>query len=110
MFIPGQVESWIILYDLGGMGITDIPMGTLKEVLGTISANYGGRLYKMFTVNAPSLVSISWKAVSTFLDPITVDKVTISKTNTDKKLFDIVSPSQIEEKYGGKQPNRKQYL
>lgn len=22
MFLPGQVESWVIIYDLGGMGVT----------------------------------------------------------------------------------------
>lgn len=22
MFIPGQVENWVIIYDLGGMGVT----------------------------------------------------------------------------------------
>ena len=30
MFIPGQVESWIIIYDLGGMGITEMPMSAIK--------------------------------------------------------------------------------
>ena len=78
------------------MGITDLPMSTLKEIIGVISANYGGRLYKLFAVNAPGTIYFSWKAVSAFLDPVTVDKVTISKTNTDKKLWDICKPTQIE--------------
>ena len=92
------------------MGITDIPMSLLKEVLGIISSNYGGKLYKLFVVNAPTMVSFSWKAVSAFLDPVTVDKVTISKSNTDKKFWDVCKPSQIEEKFGGKQPNRTDFL
>lgn len=78
------------------MGVTELPMSTIKEVLQVISANYGGRLYKLFVVNAPSTIYFSWKAVSAFLDPVTVDKVSISKTNTDKKLWEICRPSQIE--------------
>lgn len=33
-----------------------------------MSLNYGGRLYKMFTVNAPGTVWFGWKAVSAFMD------------------------------------------
>lgn len=82
MFIPGQVQSWNLIYDLAGIGISDIPLTALKDVLGRISLNYGGRLNKLWIVNAPSGVSTTWKIVSTFLDPVTVDKIKISKTNT----------------------------
>ena len=78
------------------MGITELPMGTLKDMIGVISANYGGRLYKLFTVNAPGTIYFSWQAFKGFLDPVTVDKITIAKTNTDKKLWDLCKPSQIE--------------
>jgi hypothetical protein len=47
-----------------------------------MSLNYGGKLNKMFTVNAPGTIWFVWKAVSAFLDPVTVDKIKISKTNT----------------------------
>lgn len=72
MFIPGQVESWVIIYDLGGMGITEMPMSAIKECTAKMSLNYGGRLNKMFTVNAPGTIWFAWKAVSAFLDPVTV--------------------------------------
>ena len=89
------MENWITIYDLGGLGITEIPMGTLKQVLGTISQNYGGRLFKLFMLNAPSSVWFSWKVVSAFLDPVTVDKITISKSGTDEKIFKFCKPSQV---------------
>ncbi len=78
------------------MGITDLPMGTLKDMIGVISANYGGRLYKLFVVNAPGTIYFSWQAVKGFLDPVTVEKITIAKNHTDKKLWDICKPNQIE--------------
>lgn len=71
-FIPGQVESWNIIYDLGNMGITEIPSNILKNMIGKMSQNYGGRLFKLWVVNAPMTVSIGWKVVSTFMDKVTV--------------------------------------
>ncbi len=87
VLIPGQVESWNLIYDLGGMGLSEIPTTLLKNVLSKISLNYGGRLFKLWIVNAPSSVSMSWKIVSAFLDDITVNKVKIVKKNTDKSIF-----------------------
>lgn len=109
MFIPGQVENWTVIYDLGGMGITDIPISAIKGTTQKMSQNYGGRLYKMFVVNAPGTIYFTWKMVSAFLDPVTVDKIKISKTNYEKSMYDCMDPSQFEEKYGGKQPNRKEF-
>jgi hypothetical protein len=69
------------------MGLSDIPTTTLKNVLQKISLNYGGRLFKLWIVNAPSSISMSWKIVSAFLDDTTVNKVKIVKKNTDKSMF-----------------------
>jgi hypothetical protein len=60
-----------------------------------MSVNYGGKLYKMFTVNAPGTIWFGWKAVSAFLDAVTVDKIKISKTNTDKSMWEVCDPSQV---------------
>lgn len=109
MFIPGQVENWVVIYDLGGMGITDIPISAIKGSTQKMSQNYGGRLYKMFVVNAPGTIYFTWKMVSAFLDPVTVEKIKISKTNSDKSMYDCMDPSQFEQKYGGKQPNRTEF-
>jgi hypothetical protein len=57
-------------------------MAAIKATTAKMSSNYGGRLYKMFVVNAPGTIWFGWKAVSAFLDPVTVDKIKISKTNT----------------------------
>jgi hypothetical protein len=43
----------------------------------TISNNYGGRLFRLYIVNAPSTVSFIWKMASTVLDDVTVDKIKI---------------------------------
>ena len=56
MFLPGQVENWVVIYNLGGMGLTEIPITSIKTTTNKMSANYGGRLFKMFTVNAPGTI------------------------------------------------------
>jgi hypothetical protein len=96
MFIPGQVECWNIIYDLGGMGLTDVPVNSLKNVVQTISANYGGRLYKLWLLNAPGSIYFSWKVFKNFLDPITVDKINIVKKNTDESLWKLFHKDQVE--------------
>ena len=82
MFIPGQVENWVIIYDLGGMGVTEIPISAIKSTTAKMGSNYGGRLFKMFTVNAPGTIYFTWKMISAFLDPVTVKKIKISKNST----------------------------
>lgn len=72
VFLPGQVESWVIIYDLAGMGVTEIPTGTLKSVITKLSAHYGGRLFKLWIVNAPMTITFSWKLVTPFMDKVTV--------------------------------------
>lgn len=72
MLIPGQVESWSIIYDLSELGLTDLPLTTMKKMLAKISLNYGGKLCKLWIVNAPKGISTTWKIVSTFLDDVTV--------------------------------------
>ena len=84
-------------------------MSTIKSTTSKMGANYGGRLFKMFTVNAPGTIYFTWKVISAFLDEVTVEKIKISKEKTEKSLFDNIDPSQVEEKYGGKQPNRTQF-
>ena len=109
MFLPGQIESWNIIYDLGNMGVTEIPSNILKTMISKMSQNYGGRLFKLWVVNAPMTISIGWKVVSAFMDQTTVDKIKISKKNTEKDIFALCDPSQVEKKYGGTQPDRTSY-
>lgn len=78
MFLPGQVESWVTIYDLGNTGLSDIPMSAMKKVAGDLSTNYSGRLSKMFVVNAPSSVVFIWKMVQGFLSDTTTNKIKLS--------------------------------
>ena len=91
------------------MGLTDIPVNALKGAIQQISANYGGRLYKLWMLNSPGTIYFSWKVVKNFLDPVTVDKIHIIKKNTDDHLWKLYDKNQIEQKYGGTQPNKTSF-
>jgi hypothetical protein len=91
------------------MGITEIPMGVIKSMTQKMSANYGGRLYRLWFVNAPMTISVSWKLVSAFLDQVTVDKIKISRSSTNDDMWTLCDHSQVEKKYGGTQADRTSY-
>lgn len=91
------------------MGITDLPINSLKSILQTISDNYNGRLFKLWIVNAPGTIYFSWKVVKNFLHQVTVDKITIAKKGTDDSLWKHIDKSQIEVKYGGTMPDKTSF-
>lgn len=109
MFLPGQVEHWNIIYDLDGMGLTDVPIGSLKSAVQQIGQNYGGRLYKMWLLNCPGNIYFSWKIVKNFLSQVTVDKISMERKSTDESLWKYYDKSQIEKKYGGTQPDKTSF-
>ncbi len=78
------------------MGITEIPTGTLKAIVQKMSLNYGGRLFRLWIVNAPMTITFTWKIVSAFLDKVTVDKIKISKSSTEKDIWSLCDKSQVE--------------
>jgi len=60
-----------------------------------MSSNYGGKLHRLWVVNAPLTISISWKVISAFLQQTTVDKIKISKSSGDKDMWNNCDKSQI---------------
>jgi hypothetical protein len=75
----------------------------VKKVSTVISSNYGGRLFKMYVVNAPTTIWFGWKMCSAVLDQVTVDKITIKTDNKIPEIFQYCDKSQVEVKYSGTQ-------
>jgi len=105
MMIPGQVENWVTISDMGKMGLTDLPTGQLKRIIEVLQDNYKCRLGFNVVVNAPTSVNMIWAVVKRFMDKDTVEKISITGKSTDALLHRHFHPSQIEEKYGGSAPN-----
>ena len=73
-----------------------MPIGAIKTISAKMTLNFSGRLGKLYMVNAPSSIWLAWKTVSAFLDPVTVEKIKISKSNSDKSMWEICDKSQVE--------------
>jgi CRAL/TRIO domain len=109
MMLPGQVENWMVLSDLGKMGLGNISISSLKQVLSMLQINYKGRLGNNFIINPPKSLWILWSGIKPFLDEMTIEKIKISKTSTSQDMLGMFNPNQVEEKYGGKAKNLINY-
>lgn len=105
MMLPGQIETWVSITDMGKMGLSDLPISQLRKVIEVLQNNYKCRLGRNFVVNAPTSVNVVWTIVKKFLDKDTVEKMSITGKSFDPALLQNFHPSQIEEKYGGQAPN-----
>ena len=107
MLKPGHVENMINIQDLGGQGIMGMPHSKIKSLLGVIAGQYKGKAARVFALNSPTSFSVLWQVVRYFIDPNTARKVQIISKNTCPELLELVSPNQLEQKYGGTAPNRE---
>lgn len=62
----------------------------------------------MYILNAISSFNLIFKAVSWFLPATTLQKVQVTSSPTNDIVFSLIAGEQLEEKFGGKVPNRKE--
>ncbi|CAK88930.1 unnamed protein product (macronuclear) [Paramecium tetraurelia] len=103
--LPGQIENWVVVMDLGGLGITSLPRQQLQRVLDYLQNNYRSRMHKCYVINCPSTITFSWNIVKGFLEEITVRKISFEKSSIPTGLFEHCHKSQVEQKYGGVSSN-----
>lgn len=96
--------------DVEGFSLFSLPLGVIyslikggKKLLNHLETHYRGRLYRLYMVNSPSTLWLSWKIVKQFLEDSTVEKVDIVSGNDIKKLYLHTHRSQLEKRFGGTQ-------
>jgi len=109
LLLPGQVENWVFITDLKGLGLASIPFKPIKKLLGYLQHNYRGRLTVMYIINAPTTVYIPWQMAKKFLEEVTVKKIQFYKTQIPEPLFEHTNREQVEKKYGGTAPDLKTF-
>ncbi|CAD8156730.1 unnamed protein product [Paramecium pentaurelia] len=97
--LPGQIENWIVIMDLGGLGIMGLPKQDLYRIMNYLSSNYRSRMHKCYVINCNKALSITWAMIKTFLEDITVYKILFESCPIS--LLQYANPSQLEKKYGG---------
>ena len=51
ILLPGQIESWNIIFDLNNFGIFEMPLSKIQDVAVYLIKNYKCRLFKCFVVS-----------------------------------------------------------
>jgi hypothetical protein len=101
ILIPGQIENWIVFVDFEDVGISDI--GDFKKILSTLSKQRG-RVFKNYFVNIGGFIKMSVNAVVKMFSSV-ARKMVILGHNELKKAQEIISPENLEKKYGGLGPD-----
>ena len=101
LLIPGQIENWIIFVDLDEVGFTDL--GDFQKIISTLSKRRG-RVFKNIFVNIGSFLKFSLKAIIKMVSSV-AKKSIILGANELNKVMELISPDNLEQKYGGNAPN-----
>jgi hypothetical protein len=101
LLIPGQIENWIIFVDFDGVGFTDL--GDFQKIITTLSKRRG-RVFKNFFVNIGSFLKFSLKTIIKMVSSV-AKKTVILGNNELNKVMQLISPDNLEQKYGGNAPN-----
>ncbi|KAL4493052.1 hypothetical protein ABPG72_003137 [Tetrahymena utriculariae] len=101
MMLPGQIENWVVILDLGNIGLSSLPISGLKQIMGYLSSNYRSRMFATYVVNTPSSIFIPYKIIKGFLEEATIKKISFYSNGNPKPLFTHCHKSQIESTYNG---------
>jgi hypothetical protein len=105
MMVPGHIESWFIIMDFDGIGLTQLPVSELKGMVGSLQRNFRGRMFRNVIVNSHWLVSGLWSTVKGWLDPFVQQKILMpSSAQTKETILQYVDPGCLEVQYGGTLP------
>ena len=104
MLIPGQIENWIMFINLEGTSLFSMP-DSMKKLVKTLSDYFIARLYKSIILGMNKILQFIFKIMCNFLEEVTVKKFVILKDSEDPKLFQDISPVNLEERFGGQAEN-----
>ena len=105
-FLPGQIENWNLICDVGKSSILFIPK-EFNKLLNILQSNYRCRLYKMYILNVSLFIKVLWKTINIMFDPTTQRKIKLLQEDSDieQELFKYINKTQIEKRFGGTADN-----
>lgn len=108
MLIPGQVENWVIICDFGKVSLLS-PPSEFQSFMSVLQSNYRCRLYCIYLIGVGTFVRILFNMIKGFLDATTQRKIRLVKSKAFEEIFEIINPSQVEKRFGGKAENVENY-
>ena len=102
LLVPGQIENWITIIDFKGAGASDI--SDFKKLITTLNS-YRGRVFRNFFINVEGFLKIAVKAAINMFGSSSAKKLKILGSDELNEMQKIISPSNIQKKYGGNAPD-----
>jgi len=102
MAIPGRVENVVIIMDLKGLSISQIPLSSLQEVANVLTQQHASRVWKFYICN----MSMIQRGLATVVQAFMTDrqKKKIMFVKNVKDLLQDIAPHQLEADLGGTRP------
>ena len=110
IFIPGQIENWIMIVDVQGMSIFKPPL-KLFTIFKFLQTKYCCRLKALYIVGINYILRCAWALIKHVVDERTAKKFNFFSGKKDlmEIILKDVHPSQLEEKYGGTCENKEKF-
>ena len=102
LLIPGQIENWVVLIDFKGAGVSDV--SDFKKIISILNS-YRGRVFRNYFINISGFLKIAVKAAINIFGKNSAKKVRILDDDELNQMQEIISPSNIQRKYGGTAPD-----
>lgn len=104
--VEGKIECWTSIFDLKGVGVTEIPKERIQGLVKNMTKNYRGRLYRFYSTDVTFVVRQIWKLAHKFVDEFTSKKLQIFGDDYAEAMQELISPDNLEQKYGGTIPDK----
>ena len=101
MFLPGQIENWVVINNLNKLAIGQLPKNEMKKVISMLQHNYMYVLGKAWNLNCTTFQNMCWKVFEFFIDRETSEKISFHKDSAPVGLVNSYHPSQLEKRFGG---------
>jgi hypothetical protein len=105
-----NIETFVIVIDAAHWHIGLATSDAFKFIQGMVSTDsdhYPERLGACIIINAPSMLSMAWRVIVTFMDEVTKKKVKILSSQAEwlPVLLEVMDEDQIPIQFGGTHPD-----
>jgi hypothetical protein len=101
MFLDGHVDHWNSIMNMGFASMWAMPRQQVLAILNIAQSHMMYVLHKGFYLNTSWAQTMTYRAISVLIDPISKAKLNLSTDHTHPELLKLMHPCQLEERFGG---------
>ncbi len=105
--LPGKVEQWLVIMDLDGVALSQIPVNALRKFLSLAQNTFRARCHRAYILNAGWLLRSAWACFSAMLDATSAQKVVLLGNDYKTVLADLIDQDKLEVRFGGSVLDKK---